>query len=136
MEIFSRVCPVLVLLTSTVKMRQILVQAQRRGMCNGDYAFFAVDVLKTDILKGIGEGAYGWENNDIYDQEASTAYRALFVLTLRQSTLEASFQAFAKEVRKRVKSTARAPPLEVNYKYSPYHAFTSFHHTTGPIDRT
>ncbi|OQV17699.1 Atrial natriuretic peptide receptor 2 [Hypsibius exemplaris] len=96
-------------------MRQLLVQAQRRGMCNGDYAFFAVDILKADMLQGIGEGSYGWQTNDIYDQEASTAFRVLFILSLRQSTKNTDFKDFEAQVRARVKTNSRTPPLEVNY---------------------
>ncbi|OQV17698.1 putative Atrial natriuretic peptide receptor 2 [Hypsibius exemplaris] len=106
---------VIVLLMTVPKTRQFLVQAQRRGMCNGDYAFFAVDILKTDMLQGIGEGSYGWQTNDIYDQEASTAFRALFILSLRQTTKDRGFKAFEAQVRARVKTNNRAPPLEVNY---------------------
>jgi hypothetical protein len=101
---------VIVLLMNAVKGRQIMVQAQRRGMCKGQYAFFTVDILKTDIL-----GTNAWQTNDVYDQEASTAYRALFLLTLRHSNNDPQFKAFEQQVRARAKVPIGAPPLEVNY---------------------
>ncbi|OQV20767.1 hypothetical protein BV898_05344 [Hypsibius exemplaris] len=50
--------------------------------------------------------------------EALNAFRALFILSLRQTTRDRGFKAFDAQVRTRVKTNSRALPLEVNY-YSP-----------------
>ena len=105
---------VLVLLINPAKIRQLLVQAKRAGMCNGDYAFIAVDILKTDLLNPVASSC---QMNDVYDQEVPLAYRALLVLTLRHDQTDPAFRAFEKQVRARATNLVGGLPLEVNYKW-------------------
>lgn len=80
--------------------------------------FFAVDILKTDLLDPTGSAC---QMNDIYDQEVPLAYRALFILSLRYDKKTSQFKSFEREVRKRVNSQTGGLPVEVNYYSQTFH---------------
>ncbi|OWA52173.1 Atrial natriuretic peptide receptor 2 [Hypsibius exemplaris] len=106
---------VVMVLVSAKRARQLMIQAQRRGMCNGDYAFFTLDTLRTDILD-----PKGWQptnNLDDGSQQdvAQNFCQAFFVLTLRFSQADPKFKAFAKRVLQGVQVPLGAAPPIVNY---------------------
>ena len=105
------------MLIAPKKVRQMMIQAQRRGMCSGDYAFFALDALKTDIVL-----SDTWQRNYNDDDEVRPMCHALFVLTLRFSTKDPAFMAFAKDVRNHAALTSNGgPPPNVNYYSSTFY---------------
>ncbi|OWA52171.1 Atrial natriuretic peptide receptor 2 [Hypsibius exemplaris] len=107
---------VIVLLIGPKKAKQMMVQAQRRGMCNGDYAFFTLDALRTDIVQ-----ADNWLQNINDDDELVPACYALFVLTLRFSKNDPKFKAFAQDVRDHATAIGAQPPTDVNYYSSTFY---------------
>ena len=109
---------VIVVVMAAKRTRQLLIQAQKRGMCNGDFAFFGLDALREDILD-----PKGWLTD--VDGEALQTPKNLcqtfFVMALRFSKNDPNFKAFAKRVlaRARLKSGSSAP--EVNYFSATFH---------------
>ncbi|OWA52162.1 Atrial natriuretic peptide receptor 2 [Hypsibius exemplaris] len=104
---------IIVLLINPKKIRQFMIQAQRRGMCNGDYAFFVVDIFKTDFL------ASAPQSDVMDDSEASSQCYALFILTLSYNREDPAVKAFAQQVRAR--SPTGSAPLDVNYYSTTFH---------------
>ncbi|XP_055357823.1 atrial natriuretic peptide receptor 2-like [Paramacrobiotus metropolitanus] len=92
----SKSARVMVFLTDYLKLRSYMIQAKRRGMCNGDYAFFAADVLRNSILNT----NRSWIMNDTYDTEAEAAFQCLFVVALRDTRKDVSYQIFRQELSK------------------------------------
>ncbi|OQV17040.1 hypothetical protein BV898_08902 [Hypsibius exemplaris] len=85
---------------SGAEVRKMMLIAADLKMVSGDYAFFTLDVLKTD-LPGIGL-AGSWKQGDADDAKAKDAYRSLFVITLEEKStypdyikLEANAQRLA-----------------------------------------
>lgn len=81
-------------------------------MCRGDYAFFVLDLFQSDFA---GTGRISWKQNDMYDQEAALAYRAMFVLSLLENRNNPVFKAFEKRVVERARIPLFARPIDVNY---------------------
>ncbi|XP_055337112.1 atrial natriuretic peptide receptor 3-like [Paramacrobiotus metropolitanus] len=92
----SKNARVMVLMTDFLKLRYYMIQARRQGMCNGDYAFFAADLLRNNILKT----NKSWIMNDTYDAEAEAAFQCLFVIALRDSRKDVSHLIFRQEISK------------------------------------
>ncbi|OWA52163.1 hypothetical protein BV898_16623 [Hypsibius exemplaris] len=99
---------VILFLISPKIIRQLLIQAQWRGICNGDYAFFLVDIFKTDFIS---------PQNGATDLPC----HALFVLSLSFSEKDAAFKAFAQQVRGNVRLPADVPPIDVTYYSTTFH---------------
>ncbi|OWA52165.1 Atrial natriuretic peptide receptor 2 [Hypsibius exemplaris] len=106
---------VLFLISPRKIIRHFLTQAHRRGMCNGDYAFFMLDPFKTDFLSPSPQ-------NDVMDDfDATSQCYALFILSLRFDQKDPAFKTFAQQVRDHTHVAVGAPPPEVNYYSATFH---------------
>ncbi|XP_055338944.1 atrial natriuretic peptide receptor 1-like isoform X2 [Paramacrobiotus metropolitanus] len=96
-----------------------MLAANRLGMCEGEYAFVALDLYQNDI---IGSGKNGWRQNDSYDAAAKHAYAALFVLTLMDKRPLPEYQKFERAVRRQAeRDYGPRHSVDINYHTGAFH---------------
>ncbi|XP_067878953.1 atrial natriuretic peptide receptor 1-like isoform X1 [Heterodontus francisci] len=65
--------------------RQLILNARRAGMTDGDYAFFHVDVFGESLRGARGRAPLlPWRRQDPDDEDAKEAYAAVMVITYRE----------------------------------------------------
>ncbi|CAD5126154.1 DgyrCDS14322 [Dimorphilus gyrociliatus] len=86
--------------------RKFLLRAHEKGMTNGDYVFYTMDILpQEDILNSMQT----WQGNDGRDSTAKQAFESVFHIVLAAPSSVAQSQ-FRGEVARRM----RFPPWNVN----------------------
>ncbi|XP_008333976.1 atrial natriuretic peptide receptor 3-like [Cynoglossus semilaevis] len=73
--------------------REVMLAAHRRGLTNGSYMFFNVELFNASSY---GNGT--WKRGDKYDNDARQAYASLNTLTLLRS-IKPEFENFTMEMR-------------------------------------
>lgn len=121
MSIFRPIYTVVVVLMGAVRTRQLLIQAQRRGMCHGDFAFFGLDALRADILSPQGWHSTSAEEDVLLQQESQQICETFFVMALRFKTSDPQFKAFAKRVLAEAHVPEGSSPPDVNYLSTSFH---------------
>ncbi|XP_067458168.1 atrial natriuretic peptide receptor 3 [Thunnus thynnus] len=76
------------------KIREIMLDAHRQRLTNGNYIFFNVDLFN---VSSYGNGS--WKRGDKYDSEAKQAYAFLNTVTLLK-TVKPEFENFSMEMKK------------------------------------
>ncbi|XP_029435053.1 atrial natriuretic peptide receptor 3 isoform X2 [Rhinatrema bivittatum] len=87
---------VVVMCASADTIRTIMLAAHRKGMTNGGYAFFNIELFNSSTY---GNGS--WKRGDKYDTEAKQAYSSLQTVTLLR-TVKPEFEKFSNEVKSSV----------------------------------
>lgn len=65
--------------------RQLMLQAWREGLSNGDYAFFYIDVFGTSLQGSqFPDPERPWKRNDADDAIAKEAFKAVMIITYRE----------------------------------------------------
>ncbi|CAK6976229.1 atrial natriuretic peptide receptor 3 [Scomber scombrus] len=75
------------------KIREIMLDAHRRRLTNGNYIFFNVELFN---VSSYGNGS--WKRGDKYDNEARQAYASLNTVTLLR-TVKPEFENFSMEMK-------------------------------------
>nr|XP_032829843.1 atrial natriuretic peptide receptor 3-like [Petromyzon marinus] len=86
---------VAVICASADTVRNIMLEAQRKGMTNGDFVFFNIELFNSTIY---GNG--NWLRDDGRNDEARRAFRALKTVTLLRS-VRPEFEEFTVAMRQR-----------------------------------
>ncbi|GAU96046.1 hypothetical protein RvY_07548-1 [Ramazzottius varieornatus] len=96
-----------------------MVQAARDGMVNGEWVFYTADLFLNDVLGVAGN----WKQRDGYDKEALSAYRFLFVLSIRDVRNNSQYKTFQAQVRNRgaVKFNKSKESIVINYYSATFH---------------
>ncbi|XP_078531040.1 atrial natriuretic peptide receptor 3 isoform X1 [Lissotriton helveticus] len=87
---------VVIMCAGSDTIRNIMLAAHRKGMTNGDYAFFNIELFNSSQY---GNGS--WKRGDKYDLEAKQAYASLQTVTLLR-TVKPEFEKFSIEVKNAV----------------------------------
>uniref|UniRef100_S4RP47 Natriuretic peptide receptor 3 n=1 Tax=Petromyzon marinus TaxID=7757 RepID=S4RP47_PETMA len=87
---------VAVICASADTVRNIMLEAQRKGMTNGDFVFFNIELFNSTIYAGNGN----WLRDDGRNDEARRAFRALKTVTLLRS-VRPEFEEFTVAMRQR-----------------------------------
>ncbi|XP_069507332.1 atrial natriuretic peptide receptor 1 [Ambystoma mexicanum] len=65
--------------------RQLMLQAWREGLSNGDYAFFYIDVFGTSLQGSkFPDPERPWKRGDADDANAKEAFKAVMIITYRE----------------------------------------------------
>ncbi|XP_072525797.1 atrial natriuretic peptide receptor 1 isoform X2 [Salminus brasiliensis] len=87
--------------------RRLLIEAQSRGLTNGEYVFFCFKPYNQEEMFG----TFDWKQGDEHDTVAKQAYQALFLLSMYEPSDE-RYKAFAENVIKRSRE-------DFGYTYGP-----------------
>ncbi|XP_069483189.1 atrial natriuretic peptide receptor 3 isoform X2 [Ambystoma mexicanum] len=87
---------VVIMCAGSDTVRNIMLAAHRKGMTNGDYAFFNIELFNSSQY---GDGS--WKRGDKCDLEAKQAYASLQTVTLLR-TVKPEFEKFSVEVKSSV----------------------------------
>ncbi|XP_061409457.1 atrial natriuretic peptide receptor 3-like [Lethenteron reissneri] len=90
---------VVIICAGADSVREILLEAHRKGMTGGDHVFFNIELFNSTQY---GDGR--WRRGDGLDGEARAAFRALRTVTLLR-TQRAEFDSFSVEMKRRSRET-------------------------------
>ncbi|OQV21653.1 Atrial natriuretic peptide receptor 1 [Hypsibius exemplaris] len=114
-SVYSRI---FVLSMNSLLLRRFMLQANALKYCEGEYAFFTLDLYQDDI---IGTGKNGWKQNDTDDAAAKHAYASLFILTLMDKRPLPTYQQFQREVREQAQLHHPGDKIDINYHTAAFH---------------
>ncbi|XP_043090655.1 atrial natriuretic peptide receptor 1 isoform X2 [Puntigrus tetrazona] len=95
----AQVSRIIVISAQGKVVRSLLIEAQRKGLTDGDFIFFCFEPYKQKLLFG----SFDWKQGDGNDSVAKQAYQALFFLSLYKPS-DKRYQTFSENVIRRSKT--------------------------------
>ncbi|MBN3311131.1 ANPRA protein, partial [Amia calva] len=106
-EEVTAVSRIIVISAKGEAVRELLIEAHKQGLINGEFVFFCFEPYEQKVMFGV----FHWKRGDAHDTVAREAYQALFLLSLYKPHNE-EYMNFSAEVIRRSKE-------DFGYTYAP-----------------